>query len=119
MVTGMEIANRLRLEQSRQQTYGFVCAAMLGTMQLAEIAYRAYEGNSQSRTFPTIYMVSHSGTATSNSTVRIEAPVSHSTDQSLASELSRVFVQLVQNQTELDADAKRVLYGNVRRLYRR
>ena len=38
-------------------------------------------------------------------------------DAMLAQELSRVFINLVSSQRELDRDAKRALYGNLRRLY--
>ena len=41
------------------------------------------------------------------------------TSDQLLVELSRVYDKLCQSQVELDDDAKRVLYANLRRLYRR
>ena len=41
------------------------------------------------------------------------------TDEELLTALSNLYTKLVQSQTELDQDAKRILYSNLERLYLR
>jgi hypothetical protein len=120
----MQVAARIHADHATQQTFGGLgvlkATALLGVLcQLpATLGTREPEhGRGASQMAAGLIHLSYGGIASSNSSVRVDA--SSSVDQPLAAELTRVFVHLVSNQKELDGDAKRALYGNLPRLYRR
>jgi hypothetical protein len=120
----MQVAARIHADHAAQQTFSVVgvlkATALLGVLCQLPTALGARDaehGNGDTKMSGGLIHLSYGGIASSNSSVHVSA--SSSVDQPLAAELTRVFVHLASNQKELDGDAKRALYGNLPRLYRR
>lgn len=103
----------MQLEYARQ-THGLVAAALVGALIPAAVPV-------YSERLIADYTVAqvarrYAGSPSSNSTLQI---VTTTVDELLAQEFSKVFLNLAQQQRELDGAARRALYGNLKRLYLR
>lgn len=113
----MQVGERVQIEHVVRQTYGGITAATAALLSLFCPPSSRADFDRLVIPLPGQLERSFSGHPRTNSSAWIET--TSNVDQSLMQGFSRAFVHLVQHQVDLDADAKRALYSNLRRLYRR
>jgi hypothetical protein len=115
----MTLEKRIKSHYAAQQTYGStvpLAAALIGFVWQSAALARSDDANHSAHR-QGFLAISDGRLESSNQAASIETV--SGVDQHLASEMTRMFVQLAQSQQEMDAASKKILYRNRRQLYRR